>query len=255
MDDEGCYSGKKTFLLYPHSVIRDDMLEELILEGYETYPARDHERALRLLKLFPGSIMFINIDEGLPENEWELYIQKIQNDPKLRDTRLGILSYNSDQVLMKKYLIDYSLPCGYIQLKLGIKESTRIVRGALEANEARGRRKYIRVSCDDDKTSTLNYKSPNGDTYYGKLLDISFAGCAAQIENFHRFPPNSLLRNVQLRLHASLIMVNAVLIGLRKGKEGVYILMFDPRMHDSHKNILSRYIRENLQYYVEHIKV
>jgi hypothetical protein len=59
--------GKKIFLLHPHSVIREDMLDILIMAGYETYTVLDEKRARKLLEKFPGSIMFINIDEGLKE--------------------------------------------------------------------------------------------------------------------------------------------------------------------------------------------
>jgi hypothetical protein len=52
--------GKKIFLLYPHSVIHDEMPDILIMAGYETYTVQDEKRARKLLEKFPGSIMFIN---------------------------------------------------------------------------------------------------------------------------------------------------------------------------------------------------
>ncbi|MDR2482905.1 MAG: PilZ domain-containing protein [Treponema sp.] len=255
MEAQGDISGKKTFLLYPHSVIKDEVLDELIMNGYETYPLRDHERARRLLERFPGSIMFINIDERLSEAEWEVYIRELQGNPKTRESQLGILSYNNDQGLMQKYLIEMALPCGYIQLKLGVKESTKIILDALQAIEAKGRRKFIRAFCDDDAQATMNYKDPEGETFYGKLLDISSAGFAAKIGNFSQFPPNSLLRNVQLKLHGSLIMANAVLMGNRRDDKDIYILLFDPKMLQDHKVVLHHYIKQSLQRYIEQLKV
>ncbi|MDR0602133.1 MAG: PilZ domain-containing protein, partial [Treponema sp.] len=151
--------GKKVFLLYPHSVIHEEMLDILIMSGFETYTLRDHKRAAKLLEKFPDSIMFVNIDDGMPEREWETYIRDLQENPKTQGSRLGILSYNQDKALMEKYLMKLSVPCGYIQLKLGIQQSTKIILNALEANEARGRRKYIRAFCEDDHSATMNYKS------------------------------------------------------------------------------------------------
>jgi hypothetical protein len=49
-------------------------------------------------------------------------------------------------------------------------------------------------------------------------------------------------------------MVNAVLMGSRRDKEGVYILMLDPKMLEGHRKVLSHYIRESLQHYIEQIK-
>jgi hypothetical protein len=255
MESQADISGKKIFLLYPHSVIRDEMLDEIMMNGYEIYPLRDHERALRLLARFPGSILFINIDERLPENEWEAYIQGILGDPKTRETRLGILSYNMDPALTRKYAVDLALPCGYVQLKLGVKESTKIMLDALQANQAKGRRRFLRAVCEDDVQATFNYKDTDGTIFHGKLLDISSAGFAAKIENFSHFPHNSLLRNVQLKLHASLIMANAVLMGNRRDDADVYILLLDPRMHQEHKVILHHYIKQSLQRYIDQIDV
>ncbi|MDR1597159.1 MAG: PilZ domain-containing protein, partial [Treponema sp.] len=147
--------GKKVFFLYPHSVIQDALVDELIMQGFEIYMLRDHKRARKLIERFPGSIMFINIDERLEEAEWEAYIQEILDNPQIQ-TKLGILSYNTDRELMEKYLMKMMVPCGYIQLKQGVKESTLIIHNALLANEAKGRRKSFRAACEDN-SGTMNF--------------------------------------------------------------------------------------------------
>jgi hypothetical protein len=248
-------AGKKIFLLYPHSVIRDEMLDILIMNGFETYTLRDHKKALHILKKFPGSIMFINIDEGMAEKEWEGYINGILEDPETRETRLGILSYNQDKRLMEKYLMRMALPCGYVQLKLGVQESTKIIMNALEANEARGRWKFIRAICEDDPHTTMNYKSPDG-FFQGKILDISSAGIAARIGNFSNYPPNSVLKEVQLKLRGALVMSNMVLMGKRKDDLDVQILLFDPaHMNPDHKLVIHHYIKLSLQKYIDSLRL
>jgi hypothetical protein len=247
-------AGKKIFILYPHSVIQDEMLDILIMNGYETYILRDHKRARRLLEHFSDSIMFINIDEGIREKEWESYIRDLQENPKTKECRLGILSYNTDQRLMQKYLMDMSVPCGYIQLKLGIQASTKIILDALQANEARGRRKFIRAACDDDANATMNYKDISG-MYYGKLLDISSAGIAVKIERFGTFPLNSRLRDIQLKLRGSLVMTDVILMGKRRDAGNVWIFIFDPNMSQNNKLIIHRYIKYTLQRFIDQLKI
>jgi hypothetical protein len=245
--------GKKIFFLYPQSVIQDEMFDILIMAGFESYGLRDHERARRLLAHFPGSIMFINIDEGLPENEWEAYIREIQENPKTRDSRLGILSYNEDQELMRKYLMDVTVPCGYIHLKLGIQASTKIILSALAANEARGRRKFIRAFCEADRLVTMNYKGENG-MYYGKILDISSAGFAARIEHSESFLPNAMLRGVQLRLRGGLVMLDALLMGKRQNDQNVWILLFES-VSQGNKLTIHRFIKQTIQRDMELLKI
>jgi hypothetical protein len=246
-------AGKKIFILHPHSVIQEEMLDILIMAGFESYVLYDHKRALKLLVEFPSSIMFINIDEGLPEKEWEAYIRGIQEDPATSDTKLGILSYNTDQKLMQKYLMDITVPCGYIQLKLGIKESTRIMLSALEANEARGRRKFIRAFCQDDVMATVNFKGTNGSLFNGKILDISAVGIAAKFEKIEDIPVNAVLKEVQLKLHGSLVLINMIFMGKRQ--DNVVVLLFDAKMDQGKKATVHRFIKYTLQHFMDNLKV
>jgi len=246
-------TGKKIFILHPHSVIQEEMLDILIMAGFESYVLYDHKRAFKLLVKFPGSIMFVNIDEGLPEKEWEAYIQGIQEGPATGETKLGILSYNTDQKLMQKYLMDIAVPCGYIQLKLGIKESTRIMLSALEANEARGRRKFIRAFCHEDAMATVNFKGTNGILYNGKILDISAAGIAAKFEKVEDIPANALLKEVQLKLHGSLVLTNMVFMGKRQ--DNVLVLLFDAKIDHEKKATIHHFIKYTLQHYMVNLKV
>ena len=241
--------GKKIFLLYPHSVIRDDMLDLLIMAGFETYTLLDEKKARKLLIKFPESIMFINIDEGLKEEEWEIYIKSVQADPLTKKSRLGIMSYNQDQNLMEKYLMDLGIPCGYIQLKLGLNDSTRIILNALEANEARGRRQCIRAECEDDINATVNYKD---DTVFfkGKILDISSAGIAAKFDKIADFKFNSTIHDVQLKLRGGIVMTDMIFVGQRKDDRHIQIMLFDHKMSTENKRIIHHYIKQCLQKYI-----
>jgi hypothetical protein len=251
---EGPDQGKKIFLLRPQSVIHQEMLDILIMAGYETYTLVDEKRARKLLVKFPGSIMFINIDEGLREKEWEAYIRDIMKDPATQDSRLGIMSYNQDKTLMQKYLMDLAIPCGYIQLKLGLQESTKIILAALEANEARGRRKFIRADCEDDINATMNYKN-DMETIHGKILDISSAGIAARFDRAASPQVNSVIRSLQLRLRGGIIMSDMIYMGKRRDNVSIHILLFDPKMSQENKLVIHRYIKLCLQKYIDALKV
>ena len=247
--------GKKIFLLYPQSVIHEEMLSTLIMNGFEAYTLRDHKKAVKILELFPSSILFINIDERLPEKEWETYIRDLMNNPKTKNVNIGILSNNQDKDLMQKYLTEISVPCGYIQLKLGIQESTRTMLNALEANEAKGRRKFIRVSCEDDPNVTVNFKIEK-ELFHGKILDISSTGFSAKIPGIQDLFVNSVIQGVQLRLHGILIMTNAVFMGIRRDHREISILVFDPsRLDQDNKMSIYQFIKHSLQQYIDQIKI
>jgi hypothetical protein len=253
MDPSYAASGKKIFLLYPHSVIRDDMLDVLIMGGYETYTLLDEKKATKLLAKFPDSIMFVNIDEGMKEKDWEIYIKSIQAESKIKNCRLGIMSYNQDVDLMKKYLMEVGVQCGYVQLKLGLQESTKIIINVLEANEARGRRKFIRAECADDINATINYTTDYG-VFRGKILDISAAGIAAKFDSIAKIPVNSVLPGVQLRLRGGIVMADMIYLGSRPNDKLVQILLFDPKLSTDNKLTIHRYIKLCLQKYINGLK-
>jgi hypothetical protein len=245
--------GRKVFFLYPHSVIQDDLVDELIMQGFEIYILRDHRRARKLIERFPGSIMFINIDERLEEPEWEAYIREIQENPSIT-TRLGILSYNTDRALMEKYLMDIMVPCGYVQLKQGTKESALIIRNALLANEAKGRRKSFRAICEEG-SGVMNFK---GDSWAinGAILDISSAGFAAKMERPQKLEKNTLLRKVQLKLRGSPAMADLIYLGPRYDDPDIWVLLFDPTsITDDAKLAINHFIKLCLQRLIDTVEV
>ena len=156
---------------------------------------------------------------------------------------------------MEKYLMEIAVPCGYIQLKLGILESTKIILNALQVNEAKGRRKYIRVFCENDSHTSMNYKHEDK-IFQGQILDISSAGIAAHIAKFPELQLNSLLRNVQLKLHGALLLADMVLMGRRRDNPSIMILLFNPAgIKPDQKMVIHHYIKQNLQKYIEKLKV
>jgi hypothetical protein len=155
---------------------------------------------------------------------------------------------------MEKYLMEMMVPCGYIQLKQGVKESTVIIRNALLANEAKGRRKSFRAVCEEG-SGTLNFKGDSG-LITGKLLDISAAGFAAQIDAPPQMDKNAVIRKVQLKLRGSLAMADLIFLGPRYDRQDVWILLFDPTsLTDNAKITINHYIKLCLQRLIDTIDV
>lgn len=254
MENRQNIQGKKVFLLYPHSVIRDDLLDSLIMAGFEVYTIQDEKRARMLLKKFPGSIMFINIDEKLKEKEWEAYIRSIQEDPGIKDCGLGIMSYNQDINLMQKYLMKMNVSCGYVQLKQGVQESARIILRTLEANEARCQRSCFRANCQDDISATVNYKDDSG-LYMGKIIDINSKGIAAKFEKTADLPLGPVLENMQIKLRTGIVKTDMTFFGKRPDNKQINVLLFDPELSGENKLIIHRYIKQCLQKYIDELQV
>lgn len=242
--------GKKVFFLYPPSVIRENLITQLLEQEFEVYMLKDHEAARRLLRTYPNSIIFVNIDAGLSEKEWEEWIRATMADPALAKVGIGIVSYNTDESLQRKYLMDLGIQCGFVRLKLGAEESSKILIETLKANEARGRRKFVRAACTSDNLSGINVKEGQKQIN-GTIRDISVVGLSCVFDVDPYFKKNSVLRDVQLRLRGSLIKLEAVVFGTHADDTSVYVLIFSPKMDNVSRSKIRNYIQISLQNEIE----
>lgn len=238
--------GKKVFLLNPPSVLGQAMLSAVLAAEYEIYVLKDPRRSLRVFQTFPDSIVFANIDSELSETEWQQYIARLLDTKAGLDLRVGVLSYNPQPALVEKYLMDMGVQCGFIRLKLGAQESTKIMLRALDANEARGRRKYVRVKCSDDSRVSLNVEIL-GKRHDGSILDISSVGMAIRFDGAPRIEPKSVLHAVQLRLRATLVRVDGVVLGARDDDTSVLVVLFKHEPDSRAKAKIRQYIHTSLQ--------
>ena len=239
-------NGKKVFFLYPQSVIQDELISFLLRHEYEVYFLSDHLKANRIFKRFSNSICFINIDNGLKEPEWEQYIKSLKSDSDIKGLQIGILSYDNNPVLMQKYLMDIAVECGFVQLKLGIKQSTDIILKVLEANEAKGRRKFVRANCENDSRAVLNF-SHRDSFFEGKIIDISSVGLACEFNQTISIDNKTILHKIQLNLRGSLIQTDGLILSRRFDNERILVIVFNPRPKENELDKIHIFIHKTLQ--------
>jgi hypothetical protein len=238
--------GRKVFILNPLSVMTDELVEILLAAEYEVYLLKDRDRALNVLQRFPDSILFVNIDSGGRDAHWERYVRSIMADEKLETVRIGILSYDPQVELAKKYLMEIGVPCGFVKLRQGTQESAKILLRTLKANEARGRRRYVRARVGQDEGTSFNVHY-RGKLLQGRILDISSVGMAAQFVEVVNIPDKARLTDVQLRLRTSVVRVNAVVLTRRQDNKSIYVILFEHSVATKAKHQIRMYIHRRLQ--------
>lgn len=243
--EEAALRGRKVFFLYPHSVLNEDLMVEILANEYEVYGIRDHEAAAKVVAANAGSILFVNIDEALRESQWESWIRRLISQPTTASTRVGIMTYNPDPELARKYLIEVGIPCGYIQLKLGLAEGKDIILRTLAANEARGRRRFVRARCTDPRKASFNV-TVRGAHLTGQVLDISVAGMACQFDSTVRLRPHEMLDDMQLRLRGTLCRLCGNL-GSSHTEGDRFLIMFRSPLSDEVRAKIHRFIFLSLQ--------
>lgn len=249
------YEGKKVFFVYPHSVFQENLIQNLIDLEYEIYILNNHKYVANVLTRYEDAVVFFNIDKGLNKEEWEAYIRNLMNAREGKAPySLGILSYEFQKELAKLYLIELSVPCGFIQLKQSLEEATRIMIKTLEANEVKRRRKFVRYKVDQNEQLPFNARI-DGAIEKGRIQDISSAGMAISFENSGlEIPKNMVLPDIQLNLVGKRVLASGVILGYRDAPElggRVYVLVFDGKVSADVKGVIRKYVNRKLQSIME----
>lgn len=236
---------RRVFFLYPHSVFQEHLLDVMVQAEFEVAVVKDHTRIEPLLLKYPGSILFINIEQQIQDTTWEDFVRKLRENSAISSTRIGILAYNPDPNRAKTFIADLGVECGFITLKLGIKQSAAILLKTLAVNEAHGRRKYVRAECPHGK-ARINIRILNL-TIEGNLRDISCAGFAATLDN--QIEKNTLCDDIQLNLWGTRMSTSARVFGARKMDNGqtIYIFLFEPELFGVSRHKLHQFIKRIIQ--------
>lgn len=224
--------GKKIVFLYPPPVLTE-VVEELSRREFEVYLVRDHSRLRRVLAAQPDALVFVNIDAELEEADWEEYVKSLRADPQTASVGVGVLTLNEDRSLSAKYLMDIGVPCGFIVLKIGAAKTIDILEKTLEANEARGRRKFVRALCPPGSAQVT--VEIEGETVRGEGSDISAAGCAIAFEGERSYKPGTVLRGLQLTIKGVRILVDGFVAARHEGAKATHVIMFAPASLDDAK--------------------
>lgn len=222
--------GKKVFFLYPPPVL-SEVVEELARREFEVYLIRDHARLVNVLEADPDAIVFMDIDDGMAEPEWEAYVKALKANEKTAPVGIGILSMNEDRELMQKYLMELQVPCGFVVVKLGIAKTTEILIKTLEANEARGRRKFVRAPCPPGVGQCV--VEIDGRQLRAAISDLSSAGLAMRFDETTTLRPGSVLKRITLSVKGAHVTVDGFVAAKRdEGDNPTHIVMFAPASLD-----------------------
>lgn len=239
--------GKKIFFLHPSAVIQNEIIFELIQQEFETYVVRDQNGMIRLLKHYPDSLIFADIDEGLSEPDWEAWIRNVMADPALPDVKVGVVSAKNDEALMRKYIASVKVQGGYTVIKSDINKAIRQLLEILHAFDAKGRRRFLRATSENEALTTLNI--PHNNTYInGVIKDISSTGLSCTFAEDPNLEKNSLCQDIQIKLQSALLKLEGIVFGSRMdGLNKIYVVVFTQRIDPSVRVKIRKYIQGNIQ--------
>ncbi len=239
--------GKKVFFLNPPGVI-GDVAAALSEAEFEVYSTRDHAKLARYLRKEPECLTFVNIDEGADEGVWRSWIKSIREDEASRGAAFGVITMLDDEAKRGFYLMEMGVECGFIVVKIGVAKTTEIVLKMLDANEARGRRRYVRAACPPDATE-FSCKTDEG-LHRGWIKDLSSVGMSVAFSDGSTLRAGTRLKDLQLILKGVRVLVNGVVVGAHEapGVGSMSVVMFEPASVNEEKRAkLRAFIRKTLQ--------
>ncbi len=236
--------GRKIFFVNPTFNIEKILVEYLRKNEYEVYTLKDYRKAKRILSVYPDSMCFIDIDEGLSYSEWFNYMKSFSTVPELQGIYLGIVTQNAGWEDKDKFLMNIRLPCGFshINKRDGILEHfTKI----LDLNGAKGRRKYLRLDTRSER-DVSGYMTSEGKLYTVNIKDISSVGFAINYkpELAHLFQKNTLIRNLCLSAGRKSMVCSCIVFNTQMNQDGtaMSVLMLTNENPESTKSYIRDYI-------------
>jgi len=241
-------AGRPIYFIRPHSVIVRSLVHHLIAAEYEVGLVKDHRRTEGLLRLHPDAIAYLNIDEGLAEEEWIETIARIRRDPLLERVRLGVVTYNPDPGLARRYLLDLELPAGFVKLSLDLEVSTQTILKVLQANEARGQRRFLRVNCLEESTEVT--VEAGGTKASGRVVDLSVAGMACILTRDPGWPARAVVSEIRLLLRGNRVSSSGVFMGTRQEASGprLHIFLFNPKDLEPQLDRVRTFLQDTVQH-------
>ena len=240
--------GKKVFFLYPTVVVQNRIIEELIQHEFEIYIAKNKEKLKKVLSKNPNSIVFVDLNEHMPENQWDIWITGLMEAPDMKGVSVGILTPNDDEQIKRKYLLAIKVACGYTVLGHDLNKAITNLMAVLQTAGAKGRRKYLRAIIERGEAGATVNLSLNGTFINGVIKDISVVGVSCTLEGNPEISKNALFKDIQIRLQTSLLKVEGIVFGSRvEEAETIYVILFTQKINPEVRTKIRKYIQQSLQ--------
>lgn len=240
--------GKKTFFITPDlSLFPESYLEDYFALGYECYFIENEKniplskKVEILIRVFPGCIIFFNIDLIISDILWIPYIQSLQQRYG-SFVSFGVFyskKQNKDykSAIEYKFLREIGIKGGCMQLEYQKNLNYGIIQNVLLINCANERRKTIRGLCTGDYTYSFMKEEV---TYCGKLQDISLSHFTFLSENKLQLRIGDVVNDFNFYLNGLIMRTSAILI-MKRDLRNSTLFVFAFQKEDGGNGLNERY--------------
>lgn len=224
--------GRKVFFINASFNIEQLAKGKLRDMEYETYIIDDFSQAKNILRKNPDSICLVNLDhvgeKSLSVIQYLNFIISCEEDETLSSIFFGVLSVNTSSKQMNLFFYNAKLPCGYIPSSPNREDFAETLICILDLNSAKGRRQYVRATCEISGNAFISIPTKNGDLRF-PLVDFSSVGLACRIPEkmCGVIAPNTSLPKVDLWLYGVKLSVPLIVLKeFKKGDMNILVTLF-----------------------------
>ncbi len=253
--------GRKIYFINPPQEFQTVIVPHLFNSGYETYILHSYRRLKSLLRKDPNAVCFICIDREMHIDQWHNFVSSFSEEEALSDVLLGVMSAVASPSDKNHFLLHSPIPAGFIDLGQQNEIIHDYIQGILEINEAKGKRNFVRVTCQADNTIGLICQKDSRQ-FTLKIHNISLAGllCSIQPSTEMPFLEKSVFSNAALILRNHKIFCNVAVFKTYMHEDRFYIvLLFSKPLSFNEQTTLQAYIRvflqESINAYLQHLPV
>ena len=242
--------GRKVFFINPPLYVENYLQPELKQHEYEAYVIKDYKYTKNALRKFPDALCFIFIDDELSYDGWFNFILSFQQDEKLKTIFVGLMSAMIPAPVREKFMMNLSLPGGFIMLN-EVKGAALIenVIGILELNGAKGRRKYLRLDCDEN-VSIKGYFANQSQLLQVSIANISSVGFTCYYPKSYgtALAKNMLVPSFSITLGRHSIVTPSVVYDVKSIDDNKYfaVLLFLKQVGPDDRKVIKNFIFEHL---------
>lgn len=247
--DETPIFGRKVFFLNPPYAVKRTVIEKLHAQEYETYYIDNYRFAKSILRKNRDSICFINIDGQLSIKEWFNFVKSFEEDEVLSTVFVGILSQKIKIAEKNQFLLKTNIPGGFIMLNEGMETITEKIIKILQINNAKGRRKYVRLRCKEDSKAMVHV-SKNNHLYDMQLRDISSVGFACILSPKFKcdFVEKEVLKSILIDVTGRSVYCDGAIYAIKEiNNQKELVVLFMRSTSQETRNVIRDYVFATLQ--------
>ena len=243
--------GRKVFFVNPPLYVENYLHLELKQHEYEVYIISDFRYTKAALRHFPDALCFIFIDDEMTYDEWFNFIQSFQEEEVLKTIFVGLMSAIIPKAQHERFLMNLSLPGGFIMLN-EFKGSALIEKivGILDLNGAKGRRRYLRLDCDES-ISINGYFANGSQLLQVSIVNISSVGfvCYFPVSYGQALKKNTLVPSFSITLGRRSIVTPSVVFETKRvdATKSLAVMLFLKQVGADDRKVIKNFIFDQLQ--------